>query len=470
MAGTDKKSIGYSLFGYDISASKALKTVGKNANTLGKTLTKFGKTALKSFAVAGAAAAAYAVKVGVEGVKAAIEDEAAHIRLAKTLRNVTKATRSQIVAVGDYIDKTQLASGFTDSELRPSLDRLVRSTKNIAKAQQLQGLAMDISAATGKDLATTSEALAKGYDGNLGALKRIGVSISAQTLKSKDFNKAQKELTKTFGGQAKLMANTLEFRLKRLSIAYDEAKEKIGVALMPLMEKFSNWLATDGVRGLDAFIKGLVGENGIAPAVKRVDDRMGVLQKERVKTLEDSFYELGKAMRELAKAVASLFATDGTNSPLVTSLSTIARWLGNIEDFFLDRKRGLYALQYLFTNPTSLFMSKKEATEIVDRATNTYIDPVTGRTKVGKPPRALGGPVSGRNSYLVGERGPEILHMGAGRTGYVSPNIGGKGTTVVVNVQGSVVSQKDLSKLIRDDIAQLMRRQGAATAVLGVGR
>lgn len=469
MAGRSDKSIGFSFFGYDISASKALKNIGKNANSLGKTMTRFGKVALKSFAVAGAAAAAYAAKVAVDGVKAAIEDEAAHIRLAKTLRNVTKATRSQIVAVGDYIDKTQMAYGYTDTELRPSLDRLVRSTRNITKAQQLQGLAMDISAGTGKDLATVTEALAKGYDGNMGALKRIGVSISAQIIKSKDFNKAQKELTKTFGGQAKLMSETLEVRLKRLSIAYDEAKERIGVALMPLMEKFSKWLATDGVRGLDAFIKGLVGENGIAPAVKRVDDRMGVLQKERVKTFEDSAYELGKAMTSLAKAIGSLFATDGTNSPLVTSLSTIARWLGVIEDFFLDRKRGLYALQYLITNPTSLFMSKKEALDIVDKATNTYIDPITGRTKVGKAPRALGGPVSS-GTYLVGERGPELLHMGSGRTGYVTPKIGGGGTTVVLNVQGSVVSQKDLSKAIRDDIAQLMRRQGAATAVLGVGR
>ncbi len=105
-------------------------------------------------------------------------------------KNTTKATDAQVKAVEDYIDKTARASGTADDVLRPSLDRLLRSTQDITKAQKLQTLALDIAAGTGKDLATVSEALGKAYDGNLGALKRIGVPLDENIVKTKDFDAA----------------------------------------------------------------------------------------------------------------------------------------------------------------------------------------------------------------------------------------------------------------------------------------
>jgi hypothetical protein len=58
-------------------------------------MAEFGKKAAAAFAIAAAAAAAYAVKLGVDGVKAAIEDEAAQLRLANALRQATGATDAQ---------------------------------------------------------------------------------------------------------------------------------------------------------------------------------------------------------------------------------------------------------------------------------------------------------------------------------------------------------------------------------------
>jgi hypothetical protein len=51
--------------------------------------------------------------------------------------------------------------------------------------------------------------------------------------------------------------------------------------------------------------------------------------------------------------------------------------------------------------------------------------------------RAAGGPVFPRNTYLVGERGPELLTLGA-RGGYVTPNhrLGGGPTTVEIHATG----------------------------------
>lgn len=221
---------------------KSLNTGSTEVNSFSSKLGDFSKKAGLAFAAAGAAAAAYAGKLLVDGVKSAIADEAAQAKLAATLENVTGATKNQILAVEDYITKTALANGVTDDQLRPSLDRLIRSTKDATKAQELQSLALDIAAGTGKDLSAVSEALGKAYDGNLGALKRLGVGIDDSIIKSKNFDAAAAALAQTFEGQASKQAETFQGKMARLSIAFDEAKETVGSyvldALTPLVSNF----------------------------------------------------------------------------------------------------------------------------------------------------------------------------------------------------------------------------------------
>ncbi len=221
---------------------KGVKGAQNEVEGFGSKMGGFAKKAGAAFAAAGAAAAAYAGVLLVDGVKSAIEDEAAQAKLATTLGNVTGATKDQIAAVEDYITQTALANGITDDVLRPSLDRLVRSTKNVEEAQKLQTLALDIAAGTGKDLKTVSEALGKAYDGNLGALKKLGVGIDDSIIKSKNFDAAAAALSKTFEGQASKQAETFQGKMARLTVAFDEAKETVGSyvldALTPLVSNF----------------------------------------------------------------------------------------------------------------------------------------------------------------------------------------------------------------------------------------
>ena len=221
---------------------KSLNTGSTEVDGFANKLGGFAQKAGAAFAIAAAAAAAYAGKLLVDGVQSAIADEAAQAKLATTLENVTGATNNQIKAVEDYITQTALANGITDDVLRPSLDRLVRSTKDVTEAQKLQQLALDISAGTGKDLSAVSEALGKAYDGNLGALKRLGVGIDDSIIKSKNFDAAALALSKTFEGQASKQAETFQGKMARLTVAFDEAKETVGSyvldALTPLVSNF----------------------------------------------------------------------------------------------------------------------------------------------------------------------------------------------------------------------------------------
>jgi hypothetical protein len=223
---------------------KKLTTGSAEVEGFGSKLGDFSKKAGIAFAAAGVAAAAYASKLLIDGVKAAVADQAAQTKLATTLENVTGATNAQIKAVEAQILKTSLLTGRTDDELRPSLDRLLRSTKDVTRAQELQALALDISAGSGKSLEAVSNALAKSAEGQNTALGKLGVGISAAELKTMSFEQITAKLAGTFENQASKQADTFEGKMLRLNVAFDEAKETVGSyvldALTPLLNGFVN--------------------------------------------------------------------------------------------------------------------------------------------------------------------------------------------------------------------------------------
>jgi hypothetical protein len=213
---------------------EADKAVAENSSKIAE----FGKKAAVAFAVAGAAAVAYAGKLAVDGVKSAIEDEQAQLRLAAALKSATGATDAQIKATEEYIRKTQLATGITDNELRESFQRLSVSTKNATKSQELLTMAIDISKGSGKDLGSVVEALSKAYEGQDTKLVRLGIGISQADAKAMDFNETTKVLTNLYGGAASANAETFQGRIDRLKQAFEEAKEEIGYKLLPIIEAF----------------------------------------------------------------------------------------------------------------------------------------------------------------------------------------------------------------------------------------
>jgi len=217
--------------------NKSLKAANGDVEDSSNKMMDFGKKAGLAFAAAAAAAGAYAIKIGIDGVKAAIADEASQSKLAQTLGSVTGATNEQITAVEKQITKLQLATGVADDVLRPALSRLAISTGDITKAQDLLSLSLDVATATGKPLETVANAIGKAYDGNTTALGKLGVGLSAAELKTMSFTEQQQALTDLFGGAAAKNAETFQGRMDRLTQTVNEAKESIGYALLPILEK-----------------------------------------------------------------------------------------------------------------------------------------------------------------------------------------------------------------------------------------
>ena len=239
---------------------EADKAVEDNSNKIAD----FGKKAAAAFAVAAAAAVAYGTKLAIDGVKAAIEDEQAQLRLANALRTATGATDAQIKATEDMILKTSLATGVADDQLRPAFQRLAVSTKDTTKAQELLNLALDISKGKGIELETVANALGRAQDGNTTALGRLGLGLSKAELATLSFTEVQQKLSDLYGGAAAANAETFQGKIDRLKVGFDEAKESLGVALLPQVEKFITFLNDTGIPTLNAFIAGLTGDEGLS--------------------------------------------------------------------------------------------------------------------------------------------------------------------------------------------------------------
>lgn len=354
---TDSRTLKLAILGEVKGLTDSLKTGEKDVQSFGDKLEGFGKKAGIAFAAATAAAALYAGKLLKEGVESAIADEKAQASLAKTLENVTGATNNQIASVEDYILKTSLANGVTDDKLRPSLDRLVRSTQNVEEAQKLQTLALDIAAGSGKSLETVTEALAKATDGNTGALGRLGVGLDKSEIKTMSMNEITKKLGETFAGQASEKADTFAGKMDRLKIALDEAKESVGAALLPILEKLVGFITSSVLPKINAFVAGLTGKQGARDSL----DETG-----------QAAYDLGKAFGNMAVSVGKLFAVFNAdeNTGSTSGLAKVIGWAENVIKVFDKLIQGIaytMGLIKVITNPKNWLLNADETVALANQ-------------------------------------------------------------------------------------------------------
>ena len=320
----DNRTLKLSILADVDDLKKKLGEADKAVETNADKISDFGKKAALAFAAAGAAATAFAISA----VKNAAADQAAQRKLEETIRASTNATIQQTAAVASYIDKTSIAIGVTDDELRPALSRLVRSTQDVQKAQDLLNLALDISAATGKPLQTVTDGLGKAYDGNFASLGRLGLGLDQNIIKSKDFNKVYQELTGTFGNFAENEAQSTEKQFVRIQIAIDEAKESIGAALLPVVERLAKFALETLVPALQAVVAGLVGQNSVEAGVTQATEgafRFGEQLRSTigfVVSIKDELVILGSVIAGVfvASKIVAFVTAIGT---LITAMKTL---------------------------------------------------------------------------------------------------------------------------------------------------
>jgi len=254
-----------------------LQTVGNALGGAFDVVRKAAFIAVGAFtAVAGAATAA---------ALAAAADEQSQRRLASQLERTTGASKLQVEMIERFITSAMLATGVADTDLRNGFANLARATGDATQSQRLLNLALDISAATGKDLESVTIALGKASTGQVTALSKLGIPIDENTKKSKDFSSALGQLEAQFGGAAAASADTFSGRIQILQASLGEVVESIGFALLPFFEKMVAFIQDNILPALIAFADN-VGEHGIVKAIGFAINAMGDLGISFIDTLE----------------------------------------------------------------------------------------------------------------------------------------------------------------------------------------
>jgi uncharacterized membrane protein YgcG len=205
---------------------KSLETAGEKANF-----------ALQKAAVPAAAAiAGIAAGLGF-AAKAAIEDAEAQDQLAGVLKRSALATDEVIASNEEFISTLSRATATADDQLRPALSSLVTATGSLELSQQLLTQSQDIAISTNNELSVVVDAVSKAYNGNMKGLKALDPSLMEVIKSGASFNDVMATLAATTGGAATDAANTAAGKMRGLKISLDEAKESIGAALLPTIEK-----------------------------------------------------------------------------------------------------------------------------------------------------------------------------------------------------------------------------------------
>lgn len=192
----------------------------KATSDLEKGFKRLGQQATKTFV---AIAGFQAIK---RSVTAFVEEDRAVQKLTQSLNNL--GLGYNVGAIERFISATQAATGVNDAQLRPAMVQLTTTTLDAQKAMQLLTVAMDISAATGASLDSTTTALSRAYKGNYGTLGKLQTAYSTSELKAMGFEASVAALTEAFGGSAAANADSYGGKVDKLKIAFDEASESIG--------------------------------------------------------------------------------------------------------------------------------------------------------------------------------------------------------------------------------------------------
>ena len=218
-------------------------------------------------------------------VAAAAADEASQKSLEAQLIRSAGATQAQVEQTEAFIEQAMLATGIADDELRPAFENLARATGDLDKSQRLFNLALDISAATGKDLEAVTLGLGRAANGQIEGLQKLGIPIDDNTKKSKDFSSALAGLEKQFGGASAAAADTFSGRVKILRTSLGEVVEEIGYALLPAAERFVGFLQDRLLPALQAAVDGFK-EEGLSGALKYFLAALGPFGVKVIDTIE----------------------------------------------------------------------------------------------------------------------------------------------------------------------------------------
>ena len=397
------------------------------------------KAMVPAIAVLGGLAAGLGV-----ATKAAVEDQKAQDLLANQLRTSAMATDDVIAQNESFITSMSMAKAVADDELRPAMANLVRSTGSVEVAQGLMSTALDIAAATGKDLETVTLALGKAANGQTAALTKLDPSLKGVIDSSSTLDEITAALSVSFGGAADVAAKSYEGRMKSLSIAMSETKESIGAALLPALEALLQVLqplAVFAQENTRVFLILVAIIGSVAAAVVAANIAMKIYQATLIATkLATIALNVVTSANPFVLVAAAVVALTAAMVFLEIKFSAMSRAFDMFGNAII-----------VVTGPLGILIGMLRKLDSLRESLGGFN---LGGIKI--PGFAEGGIVTKPTLAMVGEKGPEaIVPLGKGLAG------GG----ITVNVTGGISTSAQIGQAVYDSLLQYKQVYGPLGAL-----
>jgi hypothetical protein len=461
-------SVGVNLIGRDVSASKALNQLGLKAKNTQQTLSNMARKATVVLAAMGAVA-----KVSIDAASNYVEttskvgvifgeQSAAIEKFAKTADTSFGLSQTAAMDAASTFATFGKSAGLSGTDLTGFSTKLVSLSSDLASFYNTSpedAINAIGSALRGEnepirrygvllnDASLKQEALAMGIiKTTKKALTPQQKVLAAQSLIFKSTGDAQGDFGRTSGG----LAN----QQRILTAQMTNLRVEVGMALLPYMKELVSMFrkAIPWIREhKDLFAKLAPIIAGVAVAVIAMNAAFKVWKAMQmavaIATLAAKWMGFTTAVETSSTAlVASGVAVDVAWAPfLLTIAGILAAFVGiNLAINKIKKHR-----EQLLNDPNVIPSWSVESNKTFHG------------TEMRAAPHAKGGIVTKPHIGLVGEAGPEAI-IPLSKFGMIG------GVTVVNHIQGTVTTQKELSSVIRNDIAQLMRRKGLNPAIIGV--
>jgi hypothetical protein len=203
---------------------KGLNKAKKHIVGFDKTIQDLGKT------FAGVFSAQKILAFGKASVQAFVADDKAAKVLSRTLTNLGLAFADP--SVKTFIGDLEKQYGVLDDFLRPAYQKLLTTTGDLTKSQDLLKTALNLSAQSGESVVSVASDLGRAYAGNTKGLQKYGLGLTKAQLTAMSFEEILVKITEISKGQAAAAANTYAGKLDKLNVAAANASETIGGALV----------------------------------------------------------------------------------------------------------------------------------------------------------------------------------------------------------------------------------------------
>lgn len=202
----------------------------KTGSSIGDSLSSglssgFGSLVTRATAAGAAIGAALFSRASIE---AAAQQEAAVQRLNQALANAGRFSQEASKQFQDFASEIQRTTVIEDDAVLSLVSLASNFARTNEEAKKLTEAAIQLSAATGKDLSSSVEVLGKTLSGNLGLIGRSIPALQGLTAEQLRSGAALDTIIQRFGGSAQSQVNTFSGSIAQLKNSFGDLQEEIG--------------------------------------------------------------------------------------------------------------------------------------------------------------------------------------------------------------------------------------------------